>query len=173
MTAGRRPPRCRGIAPLALLLTLVTRPADAQDDTLRLAAEPLAGCFTVRLGAWSKPLGRNEPLHTPPDKVLLDTVLVDGPLGRPGFRLTPHVPALTRYRTIPARWWRVSADSVRASWTSGFAGVALHLGRAGPDLEGRAVAFSDVIPVERLPDGSYRQLPWPEARVSLRRIPCP
>ena len=75
-----------------------------QTDTTRATARRFVGCYAVHLGAWNKPLKGNRPYHTPPDSVVLDSVLVDSPLGGPGFGLAPHIPILTRYHTVPARW---------------------------------------------------------------------
>ena len=143
-----------------------------QTDTTRATARRFVGCYAVHLGAWNKPLKGNRPYHTPPDSVVLDSVLVDSPLGGPGFGLAPHIPILTRYHTVPARWWPIGSDSVRLLWTSGFAGVTMRLAWGDSVLHGRAEAFTDVIPVEVLPDGTKRRLPWPEAVAELSRVTC-
>jgi hypothetical protein len=147
-------------------------PVSGQSDTTRAAARRFVGCYAVRLGPWSQPFEGNPSYHTPPDTVMLDSVLVDGPLGGPGFRLHPHIAILTRYHTVPARWWPVGTDSVRLVWTSGFGGVRIHLAWGDSVLRGRAQVFSDVIRVEVLPDGTERRLPWSEAAAELSRISC-
>jgi hypothetical protein len=156
---------------IALMLA-ATRPLSSQAATDTAAAREIAGCYAVHLGVWDQSLRGDSAGQTPPDTVHLDIGVVDGPLGRPGFRLSPHIEALTRFRMVPARWWLVGPDSVRLRWSSGFYGVTMGLARTGPDLMGTAEAFSDVIPVEGLPDGSRRRLPWPAAAVELRRIDC-
>lgn len=164
----------RPMAPILVGLSLLAATsASGQSDTTQAAARRFVGCYAVRLGPWSKFLEGNPSSHTPPDTVMLDSVLIDGPLGGPGFRLRPHIPILTRYHTVPARWWPVGGDSVRLVWTSGFVGVRIRLAWGDSVLVGRAQGFSDAIRVEALPDGSWRPLPWPEARVELSRVSCP
>jgi len=156
----------------ALVLLGTATPGFAQGDTLPAGARRFVGCYVVELGPWDQPLRGNEPYHTPPDTVVLDSMQIESYPGIQGNRLHPHIEALTRYRTIPARWRLVGTDSVRLSWSSGFVGVTIDLGWAAGDLTGHAEAFSDVIPVEVLPDGSHRRIPWPAAPVRLRRIAC-
>ena len=56
----------------------------------------------------------------------------------PGSRASPH---------RPASWW-LDGDSVRASWSTGFEGVIVALGRDGEGLRGHAspVTDADVLP---------------------------
>lgn len=161
------------VPPLAFIIMLgLPSTVHSQADTLRAAARDISGCYTVHLGNWDRPVGSDAAYYTPPDTVLLDSVLVAGLPGGPGLRLHPNMPALVRYHTFAPKWWRTGPDSVRLRWTSGFVGVSMRLGRAGRNLLGRAEAFSDARVVDLLPDGSQRPRPFPAARVELRRIPC-
>jgi len=162
--------------PMAMILTAVlladARPMSSQAAADSAVMREIAGCYAVQMGAWDRSLKGDPAAHTPPDAVQLDSILEGGPLGGSGFKLAPHIPALTRYRVVPARWRPVGRDSVRLWWSSGFVGVSMQLVRAGRNLVGTAEAFSDVIPVEVLADGSHRRIPWPAAPVELHRTDC-
>jgi hypothetical protein len=136
-------------------------------------AREFTGCYAVRLGGWQPPLHRDSAYHTPPDTVRLDSTTVSGPLNSSGFRLTPHIAVLTRHTVVPAHWRVFGPDSLELHWSSGFAGVSLYLRRVNATLRGHAEAFSDVIPVRVLPDGSEQRVPWPAAPVVLERVECP
>jgi hypothetical protein len=156
---------------VGFLTLAATATAHGQDDTTLAAARRFVGCYAVELGAWSKPVVPNPSYDAPPVAVSLDSVLIDG-RGGPGFRLAPTIEILTRYVTIPPRWWPIGADSVRLWWPSGFGGAALRLAWNDGVLRGKAEVFSDMIRREVLPDGSERILPESHATAALRPVAC-
>lgn len=163
--------RCTSVI-VGLLALSATATAHGQDDTTLAAARRFVGCYAVELGTWSKPVVPNPSYDVPPTAVILDSGLIDGPLGGPGFRLEPVIEILTRYRTVPPRWWPIGTDSVRLWWPSGCGGAALRLAWNDGVLQGNAEVFSDIIRREIPPDGSERILPESHASAALRPVVC-
>jgi hypothetical protein len=149
----------------ALFLSLML----ADGATIASAQSPAVAdapsCFQLKLGEWSAPFPSQAPAyHTPPDVVRLDTVRASwSPQPGDYFRLQPNIEAIAaRPRVTQPVWSRVSPDSVRLLWHSGFAGVRLDVVVEGDSLAGTATALHDI-----------RGLPVPHSTVSGWRVACP
>ena len=84
--------------------------------------------------------------HIPPARFQLDSALLPPPFQRgKSRRVLPAAIGGGARRNFPAGWRAVRADSIEVYWSTGFAGVRLHLRQRGDTLEGVAEAFYDVI----------------------------
>jgi len=156
---------------VGFLTLAATATAHGQDDTTLAAARRFVGCYAVELGAWSKPVVPNPSYDAPPVAVSLDSVLIDG-RGGPGFRLAPTIEILTRYVTIPPRWWPIGADSVRLWWPSGIpkcSSICRPTGPKGPSpttVRAASISMPGMKPAEGLPSAST---PWSSRRTPRTR----
>jgi hypothetical protein len=126
----------------------------------RSVADPLIGCYTLELGSWDPPLRPGNAIYQiPPSTFHLTGEVGAGRFGNGRFLVRPLIP---HGQTPSAFWEAVGPDSVRVTWTNGFAGVSLRLQRKGEDLEGRATSVTDVL------SGA----PPPETDVEARRREC-
>lgn len=108
-------------------------------------ASKAAGCYRDTLGVWSGPFPSGLTAeHIPPPEFQLDTTML-APLRQSGYRRVLPQAIGSRRRTFPAGWRAVTSDSIEVYWSTGFAGVKLHLRQHGDTLDGVAEAFYDVI----------------------------
>jgi len=130
-----------------LLVSLTVVAGQAVSDTRFTQPPGVTGCYSVEVGQWSGGFPSQSPdSHQPPSFIRLDSALVEGRFSHPGVRrVEPHIPALTRYRTLPPNWRISNEDLLVVTWSSGFVGVRLELALPGDSLRGRAVALYDVI----------------------------
>lgn len=117
-----------------------------------LTVSDVVGCYDLRVADWKpRSSGGMDSLRLttflPPPRVeFLSQPLHTGGPGKqsfvvqpaPGSRASPH---------WYASWW-LDGDSIRASWSTGFEGVIVTLGRGGERLKGHAspVTDADVLP---------------------------
>jgi len=100
----------------------------------------LAGCYEIRLGTWrpAVTLGADTVYITPPRSVVLDTIPAAAPSRPSGYRVLPVLDTPGR---DDARWFALSADSLRISWTTGLNGLTLHLKLENETVSGVATTF--------------------------------
>lgn len=135
--------------------------SDVHNVARLVSAEPaaIAGCYALELGAWHPPrTPGNEVLQTPPSVFALLDSFGDRAFERGQRIVRPTI----GFQGGSASWRRISADSVRVAWTSGYVGVRLDLGVTPRGLEGTATAFTDVVTGE----------PWPSAPATAVRTGC-
>jgi len=157
-------------AMLALLLVATVHACQPAPPAVRR----IAGCYEVAVGAWNREALVPPPSYVPPDTVWLHTAPVMDQAVAVGYEVGPNIfewepPG---HRDIPPTW-QLIGDTARIIWSNGFAGVRLFVVTTGSRLTGRAEAFTDVVRQEQLPNGTVRQLPWPTARIRMRRVKCP
>lgn len=145
---------------ITLVLAIGTAPVAAQETP-----DPgnVAGCYDLRLGEWDPPIGGGEQYHTPPD-----TILLSEEIGRAG---PPFEAGRTIVRPIievrgdaSAAWSYEGEDSVRVTWTNGFAGVRLYLDISADQPKGVAEARTDAV----VPDSMV-----PTTHALLAPVRCP
>jgi len=133
---------------ILLGLAIGTPPISAQEIPDR---GDVAGCYDLRLGEWSPPIGGGEKYHTPPDTILLsEEIGRGGPPFEAGRKLVR--PIIDVRGDASATWSFEGEDSLRVSWTNGFAGVRLYLDVSGDAPRGVAEARTDaVVPDSMVP----------------------
>jgi hypothetical protein len=116
--------------------------------------ESLVGCYSLAVGKWNPGMIPGD--DTLPSMFWLLAEKGEGPFGGEARAVRP---------VIPARWatafWVERGDSVRVTWTNGFAGFHLHLRTSADSLYGTAERFTDVM-------GGTN----PRASAIARRISC-
>jgi hypothetical protein len=133
--------RTHCIGRLLALLVASSGGAAAQAPPSRDPAH-YAGCYALRLGAWSGPFPSGQPsVHQPPPRFTLTNRVLPAPYGRLGYRRVES-PTAAEPGTHPAPWsWRlVRGDSLEVSWSTGLAGVRLLLKIRPDTLRGWADA---------------------------------
>jgi hypothetical protein len=152
--------RTRSTVALTLSVGVAAAPLAGQSRTAAPAG--FAGCYTLSLGAWTRPPGGDARYHAVPPVVHLDTL----PVEHAGWQLRPNI-AYPHGSRVP--WpprWLVKGDSVELAWSNGFQPTVLSLARrADGSLRGRAVALSDA--------EVAGEPPPPRASVTARRAACP
>jgi hypothetical protein len=144
------------LAALAMSATS-THPAYAQAPVTELA-----GCYAIDIGVWEPPveLGDDTVEVQPPARVAL---LADR--GTASFESRGHlvrpVPGTEGSTHRWSYWRRLAPDSIYIAWTTGFAGLRMHLGVRDSILVGEAQTFWDF---PREPQ---------TAPATLRRVRCP
>jgi hypothetical protein len=129
----------------------------------------VAACYQIELGSWPESArtsgnGRETDWTRPPERVeLLWRYLTERGTPRGPLLVRPLPPApITPFRL--QTWERLPSDSVAITWSTGFSGITLRLGRDGTSLRGTARLFDD-----RAVKGELD----PETSAYLRRLPCP
>jgi hypothetical protein len=128
-----------------------------------LSVQPiaLAGCYTLDLGAWSRPFS-DSVFHKIPRTVSLDTSSAD----RGAWRIRPNIPSPRGRRMPGTPKWSVNGDTVKLLWSDGFTPTIVTLARrADGTLHGHVVALSD--------EHYEGEPPPPEAEITARRTGCP
>jgi hypothetical protein len=121
---------------LGLLPILLTPTASAQ--VASPAYRAFAGCYTLTLSSWSKPYQYPQP----PKVFRLDTAQADTLQDGTIYRVVAPNPS--GFGKFQPRWAFRSPTSIEVFWSTGFAGVTLHLVAKGDTLSGKAQAFSDI-----------------------------
>jgi hypothetical protein len=111
-----------------------------------LSPRALAGCYELALERWTPALP-DPRYHTPPARVVLDTVPAAGRLAGGAFQVRP-APGTPPGPHEDASWAPLPAspDSLRILWRTGAWGVEMRLRAEGSTLRGQAVAFTDETP---------------------------
>ena len=138
-------------------LTLVVMTAEVQEGT----PERMAGCFDVAVGSWTPALalGIDSLSMAPPSRVKLETTRAPAFFDPDAWRQLSVAPgALPSMHRFAG--WTIEGDSIRLSWTTGFAGVGAVLAPTPEGAVGEARSFWDYT--------RERQT----APLRLRRVPC-
>jgi hypothetical protein len=144
-----------------LVFAAFARPAKAQQNGA-LSDAGVAGCYTLAIGQWSRPLRTESVYHAIPSSMRLE----NAPAARGGKVMTPDISYPMQHSVMPGTpRWEILADTVQIVWSDGFSPTIVRLQRIGDHLEGWAEARSDAIPPGK-PD-------WPRAQVTARRTGCP
>lgn len=143
---------------IPILLTLGLPLAALGQQTVTNA---IVGCYTLEIGSWAPAVHPgNARYQTPPELIRLSEEAGKGMFAQGRFLVRPVIP----HGFKPSAFWqRRGSDSLRITWTNGFAGVQLHLQIEADSLHGTARTFTDV------PGGP----PPPQADVVARRATCP
>lgn len=115
----------------------LSAPAAAGRDAA--SGNAFAGCYEIRLGAWTPALalGSDSVYITPPRRLILDT-LPAAPSSPSSFRIHPVLDTPGRDH---AYWLALGADSLRVGWTTGLSGLTMHLRLENETLSGVATTF--------------------------------
>jgi len=120
----------------------------------------IAGCYTLTLGRWSRPLGVNGEYHQLPLRIDLDTASA----AQGGWKLRPDLvfPGGNQFAGTPR--WTATVDSVELLWSNGYQPTWVRLARRSVDqLQGEAIVGSDANEFGNDP---------PRAPVTARRRSC-
>ncbi len=120
----------------------------------------IAGCYTLTLGRWSRPLGVNGEYHQLPLRIDLDTASA----AQGGWKLRPDIvfPGGNQFPGTPR--WTATVDSVELLWSNGYQPTWVRLARRSVDqLQGEAIVGSDANEFGNDP---------PRAPVTARRRSC-
>jgi hypothetical protein len=129
---------------VSVSLSSIETDAGISREAAELPEGKVAGCYNLRLGAWSPKLDApytDMRAFTPPSRVVLDTVVADEPMAY-GFAVRPAsgvAPSVHRY----AYWTPLTSDSLRIVWSDGTAGIDLRAKRVRDGLRGTATTFTD------------------------------
>ena len=146
---------------ICLIMLLATAETEAQGP----GRESLVGCYELKVGPWTPPLGGAAQFSTPPDTVNLSA---DSTLARslPGWRrATPSIRHAYSRGRERASWMALDSTSFRVLWSDGFTGADLRLFRGNHPGEffGVIKMLSDAIG----PEGFT-----PKATVVAKRVNC-
>jgi hypothetical protein len=126
------------------------------------AVAALAGCYSLRVGAWSKAVGSGPP--APPETIRLDTARLAA--GQRGYQHLAQIPG-----EVGNSWTPIGADSLQViTWLARFDAEVLFLRQEGDSLRGFARRATDAIPVDST--GEVRWDVWPAVPVMARPIAC-
>jgi hypothetical protein len=145
-----------------------------------LSPRDIVGCYDIRMGAWNPSTGQapDSLRHLPPPRVSFDTLPLVRRAGGTAYAVSPAPgsrPSRHRYS-----FWGIEGDRVRASWSTGFVGVTLDLGRDGNLLSGFASTFTDVRPsqtyraevrAEPVSCDTPPEFPLSESQLLIRAVP--
>jgi hypothetical protein len=138
---------------------VLASPAQAQSPTAPNA------CYELKLDSWSGPFPSGWPaVHQPPDTVYLhpDYAKTFGGRGQ-SPRASPHLAVVRKGSMVDPIWETPTPDSLIVIWSTGFAGVRVHLELKGDSAIGVAHAFHDV-------EGTG--IVQPHAAARAKRITC-
>lgn len=134
--------------PLSCAAVLLVVSHGLASHSLEAQADLWAGCYDLELRAWHRRVGGADTLYySPPPRVRLDTTRAADPWAGDGRVVVPapgSPPSVHRF----AVWEQVHPDTVALTWSTGFTGLRMRLGRAGQALRGHATTFIDVSPYE-------------------------
>ena len=124
----------------------------------------IAGCYFVGVGGWRlHPRSLTQPTR-PPGMIRLTSELIsDRSTNR--YRVLPH--AFDDSTRGAASYWSRSGDSVVIDWSVAFADVQMRVTPTSIGLAGVVESQTDVVVSDE-----HGQIPWPSAKVRLRRIRC-
>ena len=125
--------------------------------------DSLIGCYELKVGAWTPPLGTAAQFSTPPDTVqLFADSSYERP--RPGWkRASPLIRHADSRRRERALWTVLDPMSFRVVWSDGFTGADLRLYKSHDAYFGIARMLSDAIRPEET---------TPKAIVVAKRVKC-
>jgi hypothetical protein len=129
-----------------------------------VSRESLAGCYELKVGPWTPPLGSAAQFSTPPDTVQL---FADSTYERslPGWqRANPPILHAYSHGRERAYWTALDSTSFRILWSDGLTGADLRLFRGNQD------AFFGVI--KMLSDAIGPEALTPKATVVAKRVNC-
>lgn len=111
----------RSVTPFLLLCVVSVRMVAAQATPLDYRRT--SGCYTLNVGAWSRPLRGDSVFHTLPQLVRLDTT--SGSRG--GRVLSPNIsfPYPRRFPGLPR--WQIVGDTINMLWSNGFSPTIVRL----------------------------------------------
>lgn len=149
---------------------MVLRPANAGTQTA-LSAEPsqtavldFTGCYEIKLGRWIPwSYGEDTPVVTPPKKIeLLPNRGLEGlEKDRLLIRSLPAQQTVGRPPLHGSFWAVLPNRKAQLTWTNGFSGVTLKVGKHGTDLHGWAHPHFD-----------FPRLVPRTAHVTAKKIDC-
>ena len=123
----------------------------------------LTGCYELKVGPWTPPLGAAAQFSTPPDTVQL---FADSNYARPlpGWkRASPPIRHRYSYGRERAFWTVLDPTSFRVIWSDGLTGAELRLFRGNDAYFGVVRMLSDAIGPEET---------TPKATVVAKRVKC-
>ena len=117
---------------------LLASPAAAERDAAAVSA--FAGCYEIRLGAWTPALnlGADTVYVRPPRRIVLETLPATTPSDPSSLRVRP---VLDTPGPDKAGWLALGADSLRISWTTGLNGLTMRVRLENETLSGVATTF--------------------------------
>lgn len=144
---------------LRVIVVLIAQPAIAQ--TSNELAVP--GCYELKVGPWTPPLGNAAQFSTPPDTVKL---FADSTYShpQPGWRRAAppihHVYSNGRERAI---WTPLESSGFHIVWSDGFTGADMRLYKSHDGYFGIVRMLSDAVGPEAT---------TPKATVVAKRVEC-
>jgi hypothetical protein len=160
MVRSRHNPGLVIVIGTTVLTVLVATAIEAQSP----GREPLVGCYELKVGAWTPPLGSAAQFSTPPDTVSLSA---DSTLERSlprWHRAAPTISHAYSRGRERASWTALDSSSFRVLWSDGLTGADLRLFR------GNQGAFFGVI--KMLSDAIGPEDSTPKAVVVAKRVNC-
>jgi hypothetical protein len=165
-----------GIAVVVIVIIAVNwpRPFDAVYQRLVFAdtvpawqrpppLESLAGCYVLSLGEWMPKgdLGPDATFATPPKTIEFTLMPFSRTGGDDVYVVRP--PAGANGSIHSWSTWELTPDgTVSVRFSTGFSGLSMELGPAGPDLVGRAKTFWDFPRISQWATARATQTPCPE-----------